>query len=222
MSPIFYRVLTKDLENYGFVLNQYDPCVANKIIEGSQCTLLWYVDDLKISHVSEKVVQDVLKWLKDVYGEIRTTRGTLHDYLGMDIDFSHKGEVKVSMKNYLQETIDEFPEDIEGTAATSASLFLFIVNDKAEKLDVPRAKIFHTAVARLLFVTKRVRGDIITAISFLTTRVREPDADDWKKLKRVLKYLKGTIDLTLTLTADKSNHQCIHEAEARYPKFHRS
>jgi len=47
-------------------------------------------------------------------------------------------------------------------------------------------------VAQLLFVTMRCRRDIQTAVAFLTTRVKEPDEDDWAKLKRVLKYLHGT------------------------------
>ena len=37
---------------------------------------------------------------------------------------------------------------------------------------------------------------------FLTARVSEPDVDDWNKLKRVLQYLRGTMDLELTVGAD--------------------
>jgi hypothetical protein len=41
------------------------------------------------------------------------------------------------------------------------------------------------------------------AVAFLTTRVKEPDEDDWKKLcHHVIKYLRGTPELTLTLEAD--------------------
>ena len=48
--------------------------------------------------------------------------------------------------------------------------------------------------AKLLYLEKRARPDIETAISFLTTRVDKSDEDDWKKLKRVIQYLKQTID----------------------------
>ena len=44
----------------GFVLNPYDVCVANKEINGSQCTVIWHVDELKISHRDPKVVDLVL------------------------------------------------------------------------------------------------------------------------------------------------------------------
>lgn len=59
------------------------------------------------------------------------------------------------MKTYLEETIADFPEEISGSATTPASLFLFVTNDDAEKLDEKKVKAFHTAVAKLLFVTKR-------------------------------------------------------------------
>jgi hypothetical protein len=58
-------------------------------------------------------------------------------------------------------------------------------------------------VYQLLFAANRVHRDIQTAVSFLTTRVKEPDEDDWGTLKRVLKYLNGTKHLKLTLQADQ-------------------
>ena len=43
----------------GFELNQYDRCVANKMVNGKQCILVWYVDDKKVSHMESKVVEDL-------------------------------------------------------------------------------------------------------------------------------------------------------------------
>jgi len=42
-------------------LNPYDKCIVNKKIHGKQCTIIWHVDDLKISHVEKKVVDDIIK-----------------------------------------------------------------------------------------------------------------------------------------------------------------
>jgi hypothetical protein len=64
-----------------------------------------------------------------------------------------------------------------------------------------RPKIFTTSWHKLLFLSSRVRRDIQTAVAFLCTRVKQPDEDDWGKLRRVLKYLKGTRGLKLTLSA---------------------
>jgi hypothetical protein len=43
---LFYRKLVADLRSIGFELNPYDPCVANKIIDGHQLTVCWHVDNL--------------------------------------------------------------------------------------------------------------------------------------------------------------------------------
>jgi hypothetical protein len=84
---------------------------------------------------------------------------------------------------------------------------LFEVHDAAPLSDAERER-FQSAVAKLLFLSKRVRPDILTAVSFLTTRVQTPDEDDLKKLGRVLKYLNMTKDLCMVLAPS-----CIDEVD---------
>ena len=79
---------------------------------------------------------------------------------------------------------------------------MFKTNDNAELLDHKKKEDFHTFVAKGLFLCKRARPDIQTTIAFLTTRVQRPDVDDWKKLRRLIMYLKGTEDFVLKLRAD--------------------
>ena len=54
----------------------------------------------------------------------------------------------------------------------------------------------------MLFSTKRARPDTGTVVSFVTTRVREPDKDDWFKLRHLIKYFKGTKGMPLILDAN--------------------
>ena len=110
---LFYKKLRKDLESQGFVVNPYNPCVANKIIDGHQCTITWHVDDLKASHKHLKVLCQLVEWSKLQYeneniGKLKANEGKVHVYLGMTLDYSTKGEVKVYMKEYVQEIIDAF------------------------------------------------------------------------------------------------------------------
>ena len=60
------------LEKEGFKINLYDTCVANKIINGKQCTITWHVDDLKISHVEQAVVDKTICNLEKTYGPMIT------------------------------------------------------------------------------------------------------------------------------------------------------
>ncbi len=95
-------------------------------------------------------------------------------------------------------------------AATPAADHLFQVREDGRKLNGKQADAFLYTVYQLLFAANQARRDIQTAVSFLTTRVLAPNKDDWGKLKRVLKYLKGTCYLKLKLNADelKFNNHC--------------
>jgi hypothetical protein len=201
---LFYRKLVSELREMGFEINPYDPCVANKMVNGTQMTIRWHVDDLMISHLSQGEIMKVVRQIKDIYGEnLAETSGTVHDYLGMTFDYSFTKEVRINMWDYLQNVIQEFPEEITGVCATPANDYLFKVREDGRKLSKELAEAFHHTVYQLLFAANRARRDIQTAVSFLTTRVKAPDEDDWGKLVRVLKYLNGTKYMKLILGADE-------------------
>jgi len=208
---LFYKKLVSELEDMGFVLNPYDPCVANREINGSQQTVTWHVDDLKVSHLDPAVNTQLIKELAKIYGPgITVSRGKVHDYLGMDLDYTGDRNVKISMIKYLKKIFVAFPEEIRSTAETPAAEYLFKVADEKDSKLLPeeQAQAFHHTVAQLLFLCMRARPDIQTAVSFLTKRVRAPDEHDWGKLKRVLRYLKGTMHMKLTLSVDSMTTIC--------------
>ena len=64
---LFYRQLVSDLIGNGFVQNPYNPCVANKMVDGKQMTVIWHVDGLKVSHIYLKKVEGFGKWLSKTY-----------------------------------------------------------------------------------------------------------------------------------------------------------
>jgi hypothetical protein len=63
-SLLFWKDLSKNLTDWRVVINPYDWCVANKTINGKQCTVLWHVDDIKVSHKDPDVVTQVLECSK--------------------------------------------------------------------------------------------------------------------------------------------------------------
>ena len=203
---LFWKLLTSKLEEWGFKINPYDWCVANKDINDKQCTIVWHVDDLKISHSDPEVVSDIISLLEGQFGKegpLTVRRGRVHEYLGMTLDYSTKGKVEIKMVDYIDGMLAELPPDMDGEAATPASSHLFDVNvDNPVALCKEKADFFHHNVAKLLFLCKRARPDIQTAVAFLCTRVKEPDVDDYKKLSRVMKYLRATGNMALTIQAD--------------------
>ena len=71
----WYNLYTQTLIAEGYILNEYYRCVANKNINGKQCTVAWYVDDNKASHVDSRVIDDLLGTIKTHFVEIKITRG---------------------------------------------------------------------------------------------------------------------------------------------------
>jgi hypothetical protein len=110
------------------------------------------------------------------------------------------------MKDYMAGMVDNFSmkftaKDIVHDAASGE---LWAEGDATE-LDQKQREEFHTMVAKGLFACKRTRPDIHLMISHLCTRVRNSNEGDWKKLVHLLKFINGTRDDVLTLSADNLN-----------------
>ena len=187
---IWYTLFSTMLKKIGFKLNPYDKCVANKVINGAQCTIAWYVDDNKISHIDPAVVTDILNKIKS--GKLTITRGKQHTFLGMDIDFVGSGKVKILMKDYIIECIEAYKlkenKTLHHQQRTIYLTSMIIAQDYPRMMP--------------LYIGNRARPDIILPVAFLCTRVQKPTEQDKTKLRRNLQYLNGTKQLFLTLGVD--------------------
>ena len=183
-APIlWYKLFASKLIQEGFKLNPYDLCVANKMVNGFQMTICWYVDDLKVSHMDADEVKKMMNTIEDQFGKMNIVYGNNQSYLGMNISI-HDRKVHISMQRYLEESIMAFGEPIN-SGAKSPSTRTLMQTDKSEPLSEKKTIIFHHIVAKLLHVTKRARLDIQPTVVFLCTRVKNPNQTDWKKLKRL-------------------------------------
>ena len=163
-SLLFWKALTGTIgewkfgnNNDGLILNPYDTCVANCMINGKQCTILWHVDDLKISHEDPAVVTDIIWQLNNKYGPMVSTRGKVHEYLGMTINFSDIGKVKITMYDYVDKMISKLPTKMIGKSATPASNHLFEIRNDGDDDQLLTPKLseeFHHLVAKTLFLSK--------------------------------------------------------------------
>jgi hypothetical protein len=103
-SLLYYRKFTKSLTSVGFEINPYDPCVANKIVDGTQMTTIcFHVDDCKLSPHSSRANNNMIDWLcqdcesifEDGSGEMTVSRGRVHKYLGMTLDYTLGKQVNI-------------------------------------------------------------------------------------------------------------------------------
>ena len=194
----------------GFKRNEYDKCVYNRIEDdGSQSTLLVHVDDVLVSAKDEKRVDNIMDEIEELFGEVTKNRGRVLNYVGLTFDFRILKTVKITMQGFIADLMAfvEKRSDFCGTAVDPASGDLFdigVIDDKNKLLENKEKEFFHSLTAKLLYLSKRVRPDILVAVAFLCKRVQVPTEEDMKKLIRVLQYIRGTFDFGIKLEVGNS------------------
>ena len=120
----------------------------------------------------------------------------------MVLDFGKKpGTCHVMQEGHVLDLIEIFDEKLKGNSPSPASADLFkkgaggLLNDHQREL-------FHTCVAKALFIANRASPDIVLAVSVLSGCVRYPTNDDMQKLRRLVDYLVGTKELHLVLSVE--------------------
>jgi hypothetical protein len=144
---------------------------------------------------------------EDGSGAMTVSRGKIHKYLGMTLEYNIHGQVKITMFNNVDEILTGFHKAEPkggGTKTSAAPGSLFKVDENCEKLKQDKAVEFHNLVAKTLYSTKQARRDTCTAIAFLTTRVRAPDKEDWNKFVHLMRYIICTRTITQILSANGS------------------
>ena len=98
-----------DLEAYGFQINLYDQCVSNKIINNKHMTVVWHVDDSKVSHANSFDVTTFLEYLSSINEGLTVHRGKVHSYLVIELDYIKQVKLRLSMIKYLDIVLQESP-----------------------------------------------------------------------------------------------------------------
>jgi len=146
------------------------------------------------------VVTSIIKKLESVFAKdapLTIHCGKKLDYLGMGLDFSEKGKVGINMIKNIKATLKDMPEDMDVWANIPAETYPFNVNENAEKLTEKESQFFHTTTVKMIY--KRARPDIQPSVSCLCTQVKETNSDNYKKIRRVIRYLSKTIHLVIRL-----------------------
>jgi len=110
----------------------------------------------------------------------------------------------------MNECIEAFGEVINSAACSPGNKNLYYVNEESTELCEHKKQIFHHIVAKMLHICKRVRLDLQVTIGFLCTRVRAPTQQDWLKLKRLLQYVYGTLDMQRVVSLENFSTMNIY------------
>ena len=196
-AVLLYKDLKSTLVTMGFTENIYDVCSFTRLRGQSVDRILVYVDDLFITADAEPVLDEIDRTLREKYGGVTSKKGKVHEYLGIRWDFNKPGEVTLSMQGYINGLFKKYT--ISKLYESPASDDLYTVSEKSPELTKEKREMFHSIVMTLHYLAKRVRTDVLTAISWCASRVLKPTEEDERKLDRILGYLKATAERITTL-----------------------
>jgi transposase InsO family protein len=185
------------LKENGFRQSEADQCLYIKKYDSAYVYILLYVDDLLLCGCTEliKTTADIL----NQHFEVKDL-GEVSLYLGIEIARDSNGHFVLSQTNKIRQIIAEFGlSDANGCTTPMNTEYLNITED--EKL-LDSNEQYRKAVGALLYVAITTRPDISAAVSILCRKVSSPRQCDWTAVKRVIRYLKQTVNMQLKLCKD--------------------
>jgi hypothetical protein len=128
---LFYRKLRKEPEEYGVTMNPYDMCVANMTTKlGDQLTVLWHVDDFKVSCKNKFEVTNLMCYRRGICGEKMTVHhGASRECLDMLLDFTEPKVFQADMSKYVKEILKDCHEEIKKSSPPLHTYALFTVKE---------------------------------------------------------------------------------------------
>ena len=142
----------------------------------------------------------------------------------MVLDLRIQVKVRLTIPKHIQSIIETTHMDMDSLIDTSAANHLFQVRDDGGDLSLQQKDLYRTLAENILFVSCCLQPDLKTSISLLTTRVKQPNIENYKKLARCIRYIRVTENMYLTLEANNASIMRLRINEAygvqTYTKIH--
>ena len=199
-AKLWNEHLTSTLVKGGYTQCPVEPCLFRKSVSTTEWSIVTvYVDDCMHIYRGPKIRDKLYAALKD--GDLPTpviqqlSKGHDISYLGMNISKQHR-TIVLSQPGYIKDIIEKYRPDKQYTTPHDDKLFNRPESEKSSNpVDITT---YLSILMKLMFLATRTRPDTLTTVCALSTKCRDPNEADMKRLYRVIGYLDNTINLGLT------------------------
>ena len=194
----WHKKLCADLMRLGFNELQSASCVFQRKKRNISSYILVYVDDLLVVSQTEEEVQELVSKLETFYKLRRSTNVEL--FLGTRIQW-HKSQtaekqyLSLSQAVYIQSVLRRF-----GMAECKPAITPMIENfysgyEGCEDKSTVNTQLYQQMIGSLLYLALRTRPDILVPVLILARFQQKPSEYCHRGAKRIMRYLKGTVNL---------------------------
>ena len=198
-AKLWYDTLSNTLIKLGFQNLLYDKCLFMKN-HPTPLILGIYVDDILLISPYEKPIDNFINDINKIY-KIKTFN-EFTDILGTRV-IKHENYFYLNQDTYLKQLLNKFNYTNINTIRTPMEKSLELVLDKSINSDNNIINDFQQKVGSILYAATHTRPDIMFSTTQLAKVSSNPTNEQLKYLKRVFKYIKNTIHLSLRIDSSK-------------------
>lgn len=187
------------IQLFGFSTCKADSCVFVSRKDGQLVIMAIHVDDGLIAGDTVKSIDDVLKFLCDHF-EIKSMN--VGCFLGLEIEQRSDGSIFVHQSNYAKRVLSRFNmENCNPVATPGDSNKILHDFDDSKPSEYP----YREAVGSLMYLSIATRPDITHAVAIASRYLEKPNMAHENAVKRIFKYLKGTINFGIFYASGGTN-----------------
>jgi hypothetical protein len=161
--------------------------------DGVQVFMLVYVDDIVIAGSTPVAVDRLVRSLSDTF-PIKDL-GPLEYFLGLEASYN-SGGMTLTQRKYVLDLLLRVNMENCNPAPTPLVLFEHLARDSGALLGPEDSSWYRSVVGSLQYLT-HTRPDISFAVNKVCQFLSQPTEVHWEAVKRILRYVKGTIDTGL-------------------------
>ncbi|KAM2258629.1 hypothetical protein ACFX1S_003699 [Malus domestica] len=183
---------TSYLPSLGFTTSLSDTSLFVKVDEGDIILLLLYVDDIILTGSNPTKIQAVITNLAEVFD--LKDMGRLSFFLGLHIQYKDDGSLFISQSKYAKDLLKKAAMETCKPTSTPSKPHAQLLEQEGTALSDPSH--YRSLVGALQYLTF-TRPDLAHAVNMVCQFMTSPTDLHMHLVKRILRYLKGTLDYGL-------------------------
>ena len=180
--------LDSHLKTMGLKQSNADPCLYTAP-GGEMVIVAVYVDDILIATETTKKMKEIKSALSSRF-EVKDL-GELKSFLGMHVKQDAQ-KIWIGQPAYATKILEKF-RMVDSKPVTTPVETSMKLQDGDTGSDADQS-VYQSAVGSLLYLSNWTRPDITYAVSRAARYCADPKNEHWIAVKRIIRYLKGTVD----------------------------
>ncbi|GLB38104.1 putative reverse transcriptase (RNA-dependent DNA polymerase) [Lyophyllum shimeji] len=202
------KLLDSLFKSLGYVRLVSDQCIYIRGTGESTVVIAVHVDDMTILALTDKLMQQVKHEISQRFGI--TDLGEANQIVGLHITRKPNGDIKLSQESYLSKIIQKMGLDNANPVHTPMDINVRLQKHDAEDpVNLQLRHEYQVAIGMLMWAAIATRPHIAFAIQHLSQFSQHPAHEHFTAVKRVFRYLKGTIDIGLNYSGTAFDREKI-------------